>query len=85
MNQHEALLATGSGADIPDTCDASITTEEVAVLFKVKPPSVLRRLSQTGSYFGIRPRKLPNRRLAWPLQAVQKLIGGLQAGEASHV
>jgi hypothetical protein len=42
--------------------------------FGVKSQSVLKRYSQTGSYFGILPVKLPNRRLAWPLAEVEKLL-----------
>jgi len=32
----------------------------------VKPQTVRKRYSQTGSYFGVRPQKLPNGRLLWP-------------------
>ena len=41
-------------------------TEEFAELNGVKSQSVRKRYSQTGSYFGVRPLKLANRRLKWP-------------------
>jgi hypothetical protein len=41
-------------------------TNEFARAHHVKPQSVRRRYSETGSYFGVKPNKLPNRRLSWP-------------------
>ena len=43
-----------------------LTTAEFAASRLVLPQSVRKRLCQTGSYFGIRPIKLPNGRLSWP-------------------
>ncbi len=43
------------------------TTREFAKSNLVEMQTVLKRLCQTGSYFGVVPRKLPNGRLAWPL------------------
>jgi hypothetical protein len=43
-----------------------LTTAEFATERRVKPESVLKRLSKTGSYFGVRPLKKQNRRLMWP-------------------
>ena len=42
-------------------------TNEFAREYLVKPQTVLKRFSQTGSYFGVVPLKLPNGRLAWPV------------------
>lgn len=43
------------------------STAEFARANQVKPQSVRKRYSTTGSYFGITPlRKLPNGRLEWP-------------------
>lgn len=44
------------------------STHQFAELNGVKAQSVRKRYSQTGSYFGIRPLKLANRRLRWPAQ-----------------
>ncbi|NYH22889.1 hypothetical protein [Paraburkholderia bryophila] len=41
-------------------------TDQFAELNGVKAQSVRKRYAQTGSYFGIRPLKLANRRLKWP-------------------
>lgn len=43
-----------------------LTTAEFAASKLVLPQTVRKRLSQTGSYFGTKPIKFPNGRLAWP-------------------
>ena len=53
---------------------SGISTAEFAHRIGAKPDSIRVRLCETGSYFGIKPHKLPNRRLLWPLDAVQQLI-----------
>jgi hypothetical protein len=62
-------------APIPD-----ITTEELAQQCGIKPQSVRVRLCRTGSYFGIKPLKLPNGRLMWPGDARERM---LNLGEAA--
>jgi hypothetical protein len=52
----------------------SLTTEELAAELGIGPQSIRKRYSQTGSYFGLRPVKLPNRRLLWPSNPLEKLI-----------
>lgn len=49
-----------------------LSAEQFANLNQVKPQSVRARLCRTGSYFGIRPLKLANGRLAWPDVQVAK-------------
>jgi len=49
-----------------------LSAEQFASLNQVKPQSVRARLCRTGSYFGIRPLKLANGRLAWPDVQVAK-------------
>ena len=43
----------------------NLTTNEYAAENLVKPQTVRKRYSQTGSYFGDVPVKLPNGRLQW--------------------
>lgn len=50
--------------------DHSISTNELADLLHVKPPSIYKRLCITGSYWGIHPTKMPNGRLLWPADAI---------------
>jgi hypothetical protein len=50
------------------------TTEEFAAAISCLPSSIRKRYSQTGSYYGVRPIKLPNRRLLWPADAVEELV-----------
>ena len=43
------------------------TTRDFAESRLVKSQTVLKRLCETGSYYGVVPKKLPNGRLAWPV------------------
>ena len=56
-----------------------LTTEELALGAKTKPSTIRTRLCKTGSYYGIKPIKLPSGRLLWPADAVQSLINGEEA------
>jgi hypothetical protein len=51
----------------------ALTTEAFAAGCGVKAPSVRVRLCRTGSYFGVRPIKLPSGRLLWPPDAIEQL------------
>jgi hypothetical protein len=53
-----------------------LSTEELAALVLVKPESIRAALCRCGHYAGLRPIKLANRRLAWPAEAVERLLGG---------
>jgi hypothetical protein len=53
-----------------------ITTENFASEVGVKPQSVRVRLCRTGSYYGIRPVKLPSGRLMWPADGPARIIHG---------
>ncbi|MCF1442050.1 hypothetical protein ACI2VK_10295 [Ralstonia nicotianae] len=65
---------------IPENRDF-LSTDEFAAVMAVDPQSVRKRYSQEGSYHGIRPTKLPNRRVLWPAEAVKRLLEGRPAGE----
>ena len=56
--------------DGQDTLRQRVSTDEFAALNGVKPGSVISRLSREGSYFGVTPEHLANRRLRWPPVAV---------------
>lgn len=53
-----------------------LTTEEFAAFIQIKSQSIRKRYCQTGSYFGVRPVKLPNGKLRWPSDAIEQLMGG---------
>ncbi|MCY1276839.1 hypothetical protein D9M68_294710 [compost metagenome] len=53
-----------------------VSTEELAAILAIDPQSVRKRHSMDGSYLGIRPTKLPNRRLLWPVADVRALLDG---------
>lgn len=54
-------------------------TEQLATALGIKASSIRTRLCKTGSYFGLKPRKLPNGRLLWPANALEQLTQ--EAGE----
>lgn len=54
----------------------NLTTEQLASQLGGQPSSIRTRLCKTGSYYGIKPYKLPNGRLLWPADAVKELIEG---------
>jgi len=57
--------------------DKRLSTEELADLFQVKPTSIRVRLCRCGSYFGLKPVKLPNGKLSWPpVDEVEAVIHG---------
>ena len=49
----------------------TLDTDGFAALNQVKAQTVRKRLCETGSYMGVRPKKLANRRLAWPAVQVE--------------
>lgn len=51
-----------------------ISTEQLAEKIGVKPTTIRTQLCREGNYFGIKPKKLPNNRLAWSDECVLKLI-----------
>ncbi len=52
---------------------AEITTEKFATQCGVLPQSIRVRMCRTGSYFGVKPRKLSNGRLMWPGDARDRI------------
>ena len=77
---------------VPETCTSDLTplpasanlgqifsTEDLARTFDVEPNSIRSAFCRQGHYMGLRPIKLPNRRLAWNAEAVKHL---LTTGEA---
>lgn len=56
------------------TASGGLSTHQLADLLFLKAQSIRKRHSQTGSYFGVCPFKLPNGRLRWPSDAVNILM-----------
>lgn len=50
------------------------STGAFAAAVDVEPQSILKAHSKDGHYCGVRPIKLPNRRLAWPVAEIEKLF-----------
>lgn len=57
-----------------------LSTSEFAKRNLVEPQTVRKQHSTTGSYFGVRPLPLPNRRLLWPDDSIQKLVSDKLGG-----
>jgi len=56
------------------------STEQLAELLKVKAGTIRRGLCVNGHYMLMRPVKLPNGRLIWPAEPVEKLLSGEALG-----
>lgn len=54
----------------------NLTTEQFAEALHGKPSTIRTRLCKTGSFWGIKPIKLPSGRLLWPADAVSAFISG---------
>lgn len=52
------------------------STEELGALSKNKPTSIRSAYSRQGHWLGLKPVKLPNRRLLWPADAVHRVLSG---------
>lgn len=50
----------------PKSTTYNLDTERFAEQNRVKSQTVRKRYCETGSYFGVVPKKLINGRLAWP-------------------
>lgn len=51
-----------------------VGTEVAASMLLVAPETMLKAHSLNSHYVGIRPVRLPNRKLAWPLAEIEKLF-----------
>lgn len=58
-----------------------LTTEKFAndLPYPVKPSTIRSALCRNGHYMGVRPLKLPNRFLAWPDDAVERIVAQSQS------
>ncbi|MFC5431563.1 hypothetical protein ACFPTO_22555 [Paraburkholderia denitrificans] len=65
---------------IPENRDL-LSTDEFAAVMAVDPQSIRKRYSSEGSYHGVRPVKLANRRVLWPVDAVRQLRNGSIVGK----
>lgn len=52
-----------------------MTTEKLASSLGLRPQSIRAALCRQGHYYGLRPTKMPNGRLLWPADAMQRLTG----------
>ena len=52
-----------------------ISTNDFAYLLGVQGQTIRRGLCMNGHYMGVKPIKLLNRRLLWPIKDIQKILG----------
>lgn len=63
-----------------------LSTEEFAQKHFVKPASVRSHVCRVGSYYGVRPMKLVNGRLGWPVtDGYGEQAGALKAINTPHL
>lgn len=55
---------------------AKISTEDAARLLLVQPQTMRAAYCRHGHYCGLKPIKLPSRRLLWPAAEVERLLSG---------
>lgn len=62
--------------DNPDEFDRRpmLTTEQLATLLGIRAQSTRAEYCRSGNYYGLRPKKLPNRFLRWPADSVEQLL-----------
>jgi hypothetical protein len=68
----------------PPTRTGPLTTAELAAEVSRVPASIRKRLSATGSYYGLVPAKLGSGRLLWPSDSVARLMIAWGASYADH-
>jgi hypothetical protein len=75
------MLETNTATDHPESIGTTkyLTTEEFAQGLGVKAPTVRRGLCVNGHYLGVRPIKLPNRRLLWPEKGWRQILSAVEA------
>lgn len=49
-------------------------TQTLAARLGLRPQSIRAQVCRTGDYFGLRPGRLPNNRLLWPADSVERLL-----------
>lgn len=59
----------------------TLSTAAVAEKLRVEQNTIIAGLCRNGHYLGLRPVKLPNRRLLWSAEAVDQLIA--RCGDAA--
>lgn len=77
VHDHPHYDGASGCAPLPEQDDGSgpgLTTVQLATLLGLQPQTLRKRYSQTGGYFGLRPRKFRNGRLRWPTNSVSLLL-----------
>jgi hypothetical protein len=69
------IIPTTWRNDVP-LAARTLSTEQAAAALHIRPQTLRAALCRDGHYFGIRPVKLPNRMLAWPADAIDRLLNG---------
>ncbi|MCG5530957.1 hypothetical protein LRD18_08735 [Halorhodospira halochloris] len=74
----QPLQALRDGSHLAGVDSHPLTTPELAKAIGMKPDSIRVRLCRTGSFYGLRPGKLPNGRLIWPADSVERLLAQVE-------
>ena len=60
-----------------------LTTDELASQHRVQPQTIRKHYAVNGTYHGITPLRLPNRRLLWPDDTIDQLLAANRKSEAA--
>ncbi len=52
----------------------AVTTTALADAIGIKPESIRSHISRKGEYYGVVPQKLPNGRLIWPEDSLERIM-----------
>ena len=61
-----------------------LDTATFAAQHLVKPQSVRKLYAATGSYHGVSPLRLPNRRLLWPVDSIEQIVSATTASQVNN-
>jgi hypothetical protein len=75
FNLKELLMTTYKPSGYNELAERfRLTTEQFAAQHLVQPQTVRKMYAATGTYCGIAPLRLPNRRLLWPADSIARLV-----------
>ena len=77
MNAHSRPAPRDRAAEQPKA--RTLSTEQAAAALHIRPQTLRAAVCRDGHYAGVRPHKLPSRFLAWPAEAIERLLNGEEA------
>jgi hypothetical protein len=76
VSANNTITANLSLQEVKASGRTFLTTDEFAFIAELKPQTIRKRYCQHGHYFNVRPKKLSNRLLHWPIAEVEVFLSG---------